>query len=110
MVKVGGGRVLYTKVIYYEGEGGGAGGVAEKHGSGGFVIAVGVEEGEEAALGQEAGLGKAGDCFDNAKETVRVASGVGVEVGVMSRSSRTERGMWSSWMRIDSGEGRVAPK
>ena len=55
--------------------------MVEKHGRGGLMVAVRIEEGEEAALGEEAGLGQAGNSFEDVEKTIRVASGVGVEVG-----------------------------
>ena len=44
------------------------------------MVTMGVEEGEKALLGEEAGLGEAGDGFNYVEETVRVASWVGFKV------------------------------
>ena len=49
------------EVVNNKGKRGGVGVVAEKHGGGGFGVAVLGQEGDKTKLRQEAGLGKARD-------------------------------------------------
>ncbi len=51
MIKFRGVRIADKEVIYGKGESGGVGGVAEKHGGGGFSVPVLGEEGDKAELG-----------------------------------------------------------
>jgi hypothetical protein len=53
------------EVVHYKGESSGVGVVAKKHGGGGLADAVLGEEGNKTELGQEAGLGKARDSFED---------------------------------------------
>ena len=50
--------------------------VAEKHGGGGFGVAVLGKEGNKTKLRQEAGLGKARDSLEDITEKKRFAVGV----------------------------------
>jgi hypothetical protein len=50
VVKFGGVRIADEEIVYYEGEIGGVGVVAEEHGSGGFGVAVLGKEGNKAEL------------------------------------------------------------
>jgi hypothetical protein len=58
VVDFGGVGIADEEIVYYEGEAGGVGVVAGKHGVRGFGVAVLGEEGDQAKLGQETGLGK----------------------------------------------------
>jgi hypothetical protein len=51
VVKFSGVGIANKEVIYGKGEGGGVSVVAEKHGGGGFSVAVLGEEGDKAELG-----------------------------------------------------------
>jgi hypothetical protein len=43
--------VKFEEIVYYEGENGGVGVMAEEHGGGGFGVAVLGKEGDKAELG-----------------------------------------------------------
>jgi hypothetical protein len=49
--KFGGVRIADEEIVNYEGESGGVGVMAEKHGGGSFGVAVLGEEGDKAELG-----------------------------------------------------------
>jgi hypothetical protein len=51
VVKFGGVIIADEEIVYYEGESGGVGVMAEEHGGGGFGVAVLDKEGDKAALG-----------------------------------------------------------
>jgi hypothetical protein len=51
VVKFGGVRIADDEIVHYEGESGGVGVMTEKHGDGGFGVAVLGEEGDKAELG-----------------------------------------------------------
>ncbi len=53
------------EILYYQGESGGVGVVAEEHGGGGFREAVLGEEGDKTKLGQESRLGEARDSLED---------------------------------------------
>ena len=70
--------------------------MTEKHGGGGFVETAGLKVGEEAKLGEETGLGKAGNALpDVGKEeglprAVGLNEGVEIEVGEKGSGVVTE--------------------
>ena len=61
VIKFGGVGIADEEVVNNKGKRGGVGVVAEKHGGGGFGVAVLGQEGDKTKLRQEAGLGKARD-------------------------------------------------
>ncbi len=63
MVKFRGVAIADQKIVHYKGEGGRVSVVTEKHGSGGFGVAMLGEESDKTKLGQDSGLGKARDSF-----------------------------------------------
>jgi hypothetical protein len=71
--------VLYPEVIDDEGKSNGAGDMTEKHGGGGLMVAMRPEVGEEAELGQEAGLGEARDALADIRKNKRATVTVGLE-------------------------------
>ena len=71
MVKVRGGVVFDSKIIYDEGEGDGEVAVAKKHGGGGLGRPVGLEELKELELREMTGLGESRNCFGEVKKTER---------------------------------------
>jgi hypothetical protein len=68
VVKFGGVGIADEEVVNNKGKRGGVGVVAEKHGSGGFGVAVLGKEGSKTKLGQETRLGKARDSLKNITE------------------------------------------
>ncbi len=68
MVKFGGVGITDEEIVNDKGERGGVGVVAEKHGGGGFGVAVLGKEGDKTKLRQEARLGKARDSLENITE------------------------------------------
>jgi hypothetical protein len=73
------------EIVHYKGEGGSGrvSMVTEKHGAGGFGVAMLGEESDKTKLGQEAGLGKARDSFKG------IAKEEGFAVGVTEKRKET---------------------
>ena len=61
VIKFGRVGIADEEIVNNKGKRGGVGVVAEKHGGGGFGVAVLGQEGDKTKLRQEAGLGKARD-------------------------------------------------
>ena len=61
VIKFGGVGIADEEVVNNKGKSGGVGVMAEKHGGGGFGVAVLGKEGDKTKLGQETRLRKAGD-------------------------------------------------
>ena len=76
VVKFGGVGITDEEIVNDKGKRGGVGVVAEKHGGGGFGVAVLGQEGDKTKLRQEAGLGKARDSLEDITEKKRFAVGV----------------------------------
>ena len=68
VIKFGGVRIADEEVVNNKGKRGGVGVVAEKHGGGGFGVAVLGKEGDKTKLRQEARLGKARDSLEDITE------------------------------------------
>ena len=76
VVKFGGVGIADEEIVNNKGKRGGVGVVAEKHGGGGFGVAVLGKEGDKTKLGRETRLGKARDSLKNITEEKRFAVGV----------------------------------
>ena len=68
VVKFGGVGITDEEIVNDKGKSSGVGVVAEKHGGGGFPVAVLGKEGDKSKLRQEARLGKARDSLENITE------------------------------------------
>ena len=68
VVKFGGVGIADEEIVNNKGKRGGVGVVAEKHGGGGFGVAVLGKEGDKTKLRQEARLGKARDSLKDITE------------------------------------------
>ena len=68
VVKFGGVGITDEEIVNDKGKRGGVGVVAEKHGGGGFGVAVLGKEGDKTKLRQEARLGKARDSLEDVTE------------------------------------------
>ncbi len=98
--------IAYKKVIYSKGEGGGVDVVAEKHGGGGFSLAV---LGEKGSWDRSPDWGRSGTVF----KTSQKRKGLPWEWRRKGRRPifvREGREMEDTSMRTDSGEGRTAPR
>ena len=71
MVKVRGGVVFDSKIIYDEGEGDGEVAVAKKHGGGSLGVPVGFKKVKKLELGEVPRLGESRNCFGEVKKTER---------------------------------------
>ena len=68
VIKFGRVGIADEEIVNNKGKRGGVGVVAEKHGGGGFGVAVLGKEGDKTKLGQETGLRKAGDSLKDITE------------------------------------------
>ena len=76
VVKFGGVGIADEEIVNNKGKRGGVGVVAEKHGGGGFGVAVLGKEGDKSKLGQETRLWEARDSLKNITEEEGFAVGV----------------------------------
>ena len=76
VIKFGGVGIADEEIVHYKGESSGVGVVAEKHGGGGFGVAVLGKEGDKTKLGQETRLWEARDSLKNITEEEGFAVGV----------------------------------
>ena len=76
VIKFGRVGIADEEIVNNKGKRGGVGVVAEKHGGGGFGVAVLGKEGDKTKLRQEAGLGKARDSLEDITEEEGFAVGV----------------------------------
>ena len=81
MVEVVKGGMFDAEVVDDKGEGDVAGGMAKQHGSGGLVVTACCKVADEAVLGEEAGVFKSGDSFND----VSVNEGLTVTVSLEER-------------------------
>ena len=86
VIKFGGVGIADEEVVNNKGKRGGVGVVAEKHGGGGFGVAVLGKEGDKTKLRQEAGLGKARDSLED------IIKKKGLAVGVAEKRKETKFG------------------
>ena len=68
VVKFGWVEITDEEVVNNKGKRGGVGMVSEKHGGGGFGVAVLGKEGDKTKLRQKAGLGKARDSLETSQK------------------------------------------
>jgi hypothetical protein len=81
VVVVGQGGAFYAEIVNNKGEGDVAGGTTKQHGSGGLVATARWKVADEAVLGEEAGVFKSGDSFND----VSVNEGLVVTVSLEER-------------------------
>ena len=73
--------MFYAEIVNNKGEGDVAGGMAKQHGSGGLVVTACCKVADEAVLGEEAGVFKSGDSFNDVGVDESLIVTVGLEEG-----------------------------